>query len=105
MNKRICAALSAVVFLCSSLCCTAGAENSGEAVTGPRNGMTAIAENSNYTMLADMQTARFELYDRLSDRYIASNLTREQTALDEIAKAKFKRALESQIIITYRDTS
>lgn len=105
MNKRICAALSAVVFLCSSLCFTAGAENSGEAATEPQNGMTAIAENSNYIMLADMQTARFELYDRLSDQYIASNLTKEQTALDEIAKAKFKRALESQIIITYRDTS
>ena len=105
MNKLICAALSAVVFLCSSLCFTAGAENSGEAATEPQNGMTAIAENSNYIMLADMQTARFELYDRLSDRYIASNLTKEQTALDEIAKAKFKRALESQIIITYRDTS
>ena len=35
MNKRICAALSAVVFLCSSLCFTAGAENSGEAATDP----------------------------------------------------------------------
>ena len=53
MNKRICAALSAVVFLCSSLCFTAGAENSGEAATEPQNGMTAIAENSNYIMLAD----------------------------------------------------
>ena len=105
MNKRIFAALSAFVFLCSSFGTAVVAENGGTAEAPMHGGMTAMAENGNYIMLADMQTARFELYVRDSNRYIASNLTKEQSALDEIAKAKFKRALESQIIITYRDTS
>lgn len=105
MNRHLlCVVLSAMVFL-SSLGFAARAEGSdGLQTAAPSNdGMTVVAENGEYILFADMQTAGFELFVRSTGQRISSSLTKEETGLDSIAKAKFKRALESQLVITYRD--
>lgn len=105
MNRHLLGIASAAIVFLSSIGPKVCAEStvSPQTAAALNNGMTAVAENEEYILLADMQTAYFELFVRSTGQRISSNLTKEETERDSIAKAKFKRALESQIVITYRD--